>query len=151
MEDLNNLGNLKINKAENYIFFSVNPSIFSLEVVYSAAYIMIDKAYIFLDGNPKRSIDIEIRAKKENQDLKRLALEFNNELINYANYKQQNKENKEIREMILQRALQTNLITPEYTEGNIKDPKNIKEAWSEDKRPKKTKNANKRKTNNNQA
>lgn len=89
--------------------FRINPKIYPLELVYSAAYIMIDKAFILLDGDPEKEIIAEIRKKKEDQDLKDLVREFNEELLNYAVYKEQSEKNKELREIILKRALLSNI------------------------------------------
>ncbi|MBT7903471.1 hypothetical protein HN587_06430 [Candidatus Woesearchaeota archaeon] len=115
----NKLGNITI-ESDNATF-SLNPKIYPIDIVYSAAYIMIDKAFIILDGDPTQEILIEIRKKKPNQDLNLLVQDFNEELLNYSVYKIQNERNKQIRETILQRVLLTNNAEPQTT---IKQPKN---------------------------
>ena len=42
----------------------MNPKIYPIDVVYAAAYVMIDRAFIILDGDPKEEIKVEIRKKK---------------------------------------------------------------------------------------
>lgn len=108
LEKNNVLKNIEIDENGEYAVFSVNPAIYPLDLVYSASYIMIEKAFIILDGDPKEKIMVEIRKKKQDKDIKTLVREFNEELLNYAVYKVQSEKNKNIREMILQRALLTN-------------------------------------------
>lgn len=110
----------------------VNPRIYPLELVYSAAYIMIDKAFILLDGDPDKSVVVEIRKKKKDQDLNDLIRQFNEELLNYAVYKVQSEKNKKLREIILYRALLTNTI-PKKKDDNLKmkDSNNIMKTWEE--------------------
>ena len=106
MEETNALQNIEY-KQDNAVFV-VNASIYDLEVIKSAAYVMLDKAYIVLDGDPSSKIFVEIRKKEPEQEIKQLVYDFNSELINYSVYKQQSERNKTIRELILQRVLFTN-------------------------------------------
>jgi len=136
MEKYNKLGNIEINDKEDFATFSLNPEIYPLELVYSAAYIMIDKAFIILDGDPKKKILVEIRKKEEKQNIKDLIREFNEELLNYATYKVQSEKNKNIREMLLQRVLLTNdpnyfLSQQPVKDEPIDDPEGIMKTWEE--------------------
>lgn len=115
----NALGNIEMRN--DCAIFSVNPKIYSLDIIYSAAYIMIDKAFIILDGNPEKEIKIEIRKKEETQKLSDLVREFNEELLNYSVYKVQSERNKGIRETILQRVLLTN--NPQFFNNEPKKKK----------------------------
>lgn len=99
--------NLELKNKGNLVLVSVNPKIYPLDVVYSAAYVFLDRAYILLDGDPRKSITVELKPK-EKYNLEKLGMEFNNELLNYAQYKKQAELNKEIRQILLQRALLTN-------------------------------------------
>ena len=85
----------------------INPKVYPIETVYSAAYVFLDKAYVILDGDPKKEIIVKLRLK-EKGDLKKLGNEFFNELINYADYQKRSKDTKQLREMIMQRAIITN-------------------------------------------
>ncbi len=99
---------MKTHISENLIIekekavFSVNPKIYSLDIVHSAAYIMMDRAFIILDGDPEKEIRIDIRKKHPEQDLNALVIQFNEELLNYAAYKNRSKESIEFRNNILQ-------------------------------------------------
>jgi His-Xaa-Ser system protein HxsD len=106
---------IKIN--ENKASFIINTKIYSIDVIKLAAYIMIDKAFILLDGDPENEITVEILKKNENTDLKKTVIEFNQELLNYSAYKIQSERNKTIRELIIHRALYSNI---EYTDEETK-------------------------------
>jgi len=112
---------------DDHILISINPKIYSLDVIYSAAYALLDKVYIVLDGDPEEEIIAEIRSKGS-QDLKKIGDDFNNELINYSVYKKQSEKNALLRQTILQRALLTNGFNNEPTE----DPEGILVPWEEE-------------------
>lgn len=100
-------GNLDIHEKEGYVWVSINPKIYPLAVVYSAAYAFIDDCYVLIDGDPIEEIIVELRPKNK-KDLKTLGMEFNTELVNYANYTANSIRNAEIKEAILKRVLLTN-------------------------------------------
>ncbi|MEM4266546.1 MAG: hypothetical protein QW404_00625 [Candidatus Nanoarchaeia archaeon] len=102
-------GNLEIFEKEGYLWVSVNPKIYSLDVVYSAAYMFIDDCYVLIEGDPEEEIIVELRPKVR-KDLKLLGNEFNNELVKYATYEAKCAKNAKLREFILRRVLLTNDI-----------------------------------------
>ena len=122
----------------------INAKLYSLETVYSAAYVFLDKAYILLDGDPKDEILIKLKPK-EKGDAKKLGMEFLNELINYSDYQKRASQTKKIREMLLERAMITNdpsviqedkefdelLKELEDDEDNLDDPEGIAVPWEE--------------------
>jgi len=88
---------------------SVNPQLYPLEAIYNACYMFLDKAYIFLDGDSKKKINIRLKLKpssdkqyKNNQELKE---EFLNELLNAGLRYQISSNNRELREHIVSSAL----------------------------------------------
>ena len=85
------ISNMEVHR--DHLLLSINPKIYPLDVVYSAAYTLLDQAYIVLDGDPEDEIIAEIRPKR-NMELKKLGNDFNNELINYAVYKKQSEKNR---------------------------------------------------------
>jgi len=125
---------LKVNKKEKIVLVSVNPKIYPLDVIYSASYAFLEKSYVFLDGNSKL-VKIELKPKTK-YNLEKLGREFNNELLKYADYKKRSEKTKQIREMIIQRALFTNdpsladQIDEELNE-EIEDPEGIAIPWEE--------------------
>jgi His-Xaa-Ser system protein HxsD len=138
-----------VSEEENYVLISVNSEIYSLDTVYTAAYVFLEKAYIFLDGDLKKEIFIKLTAKKKfnKEELTLLGQEFLNELINYGFYKKQSEQNRQIRQILLRKALLTGLDgeneqeelfkefeTLECNEGDleeIEDPEGIAIPWEE--------------------
>jgi His-Xaa-Ser system protein HxsD len=93
------------------VLLSINPKIYPLEAIYSAAYVFLDKVYIMLDGDPESEVIVELKPKnKQNsrEELEALGREFNNELINYSDYQKRSERTARVRELIMQRALLTN-------------------------------------------
>ena len=122
MKEINKLKNVEIDDVLGSGLLKLNPKIYPLEVIYSAAYIMIDKAFIILGENLKKEIMVEITRKNEKQNIKNLIEEFNEELLNYLTYKTQSEKNAKLREYILQRLIITN--NPKIISG--KKNENIK-------------------------
>ncbi len=103
------ISNMEIGK--DSVLLSVNPKIYPLEAVYSAAYVFLDKVYLLLDGDPESEVIVELKPKnkpKNKEELEALGREFNNELINYSDYQKRSEKTARIRELIMQRALLTN-------------------------------------------
>ena len=142
---MKNLKNLIINKKDKNATLSINPKIFPLEVIYSAAYVLMDKAYIILDGDPEKKIEIFIKIKGPKGNVEKIVMEFNNELINYSVYVIQAARTSEIRRAIVERALMTNTFDEDdkYDEDVevkddeeiefIDDPLGIAKPWTPDK------------------
>lgn len=101
---MSNLSNITIKKDK--VIVKINSKFYSLDIIYSAAYVFLDKAYILIDGDIKKEIIVELKPKAK-RDLETLGNEFNNELLNYATYKVFSEKNKDIRTMIVQRAIIT--------------------------------------------
>lgn len=99
-------GNLEIDEKENMVLVSISPRIYPLTVIYSAAYAFIDNCYVLIDGDPREEVLVELRPKTKT-DLKILGREFNNELVNYANYAAQCVRTAKLRQIILKRVLLT--------------------------------------------
>lgn len=112
------LDNIEVHK--NFAIISVNPKLYPLSVIYSAAYWLLDKVHVIIDGDPETEILIEIRPKDKDVavDLKEVGYFFNDELINYAVYTVQATRNKKLREMVMENALAGNLRN--VSEQNIK-------------------------------
>jgi len=121
---------------DDHVLVSINPKIHQIDTIYAAAYVLIDKAYIVLDGDPKTEIIAEIRPKQK-QNPEELGNEFNEQLINYSVYKVQSEKNSDIRNILLQRSLLTNDFIGEDND-KIEDPDEIAVPWEEKhKKPKK--------------
>jgi len=115
----------------------VNTKLYPPEVIYSAAYVFLDKAHFLFEGEPKKQIIVTIKPKEKGLDLKRLCLDFSNELINYSVYVIQAAKKQPIREAIIRRALATNTLADETEEPEesdwLDDPEGIAKPWTPDR------------------
>ena len=120
----------KLNQKENKIVVPVNPQLYSLEAIYGAAYVFLDRAYLFLDGNPKSQVMVTLKGKERlnKKQLEDLAGEFYNELLNCALRNQISKNNQKIREYVVARAL---FSAQEPLQKEIKK-ETKKEEWQKD-------------------
>ncbi|MFH1511192.1 MAG: hypothetical protein ABIF10_05855 [Candidatus Woesearchaeota archaeon] len=117
--------------AGDKVHIEVNPCLYTLETIYAASYVFLDRAYVLLDGDPKKSVVVSLKPKSK-VDLARLGLEFMNELLNYADYERRARETRTLRETILQRALMTNdptLCDDDVLANPSDDPKSIMLPW----------------------
>ena len=90
---------------EDWVKVPVNLKVYSLQSVHSSGYAFMDRAHVRLEEEKKDSIAVWLKPKKEKQDLQKLALEFSDELLNYAHYFSSLKTNAENMKVLLQRAL----------------------------------------------
>lgn len=118
----------QVKKNKNQIKVIINPEIYPLEAVYGAAYVFLDKAYLRLDGDPKKEIIVQIKSKEEldKKGLENLANDFLNELLNYGLRYKISKNNKKIREYIVGTALLS------ATGENLEGEGEAKEDWQKD-------------------
>ena len=113
---------------------SLNPKIYPLEAIYGACYVFIDRAYLFLDGDPKKEVKVFIKGKSNltPKKLEALTEEFENELLNYTLRLALAKNTKKIRETIVERALFSALPKEETKEEEgvfEEDPLGIAVPW----------------------
>ena len=132
------------------IVIRLNTKTYPLEAIYSTASVFLDRAYIYLDGDPAKEITVSLKGKEKlnKKQLNSLAGEFSNELLNYLLRAEIAKRNQKIRDFIvgtaLVSALPTGLLTQSSDTGNLKtadweeDPLKIAVPW-EEKYGKKTK------------
>ena len=99
--------NRKFSVFKDHAEIFLNPKIYPLPVIYNTSYVFIDKAYLILDGDPKKELVVIINPKKK-QNIKNLVGDFYNELLNFAVYHAQTEMNKDIKKAIMQRVLLTN-------------------------------------------
>jgi len=41
------------------VLIPINPEIYPLDVIYTSAYVFIDRAYVIIDGNPKKEVIVK--------------------------------------------------------------------------------------------
>jgi len=129
----------------NLLELRLNSKVYSLGAIYSACYVFIDKAYLFLDGDPKKEIIVTMKGKKKlsKKQLEGLAGEFFNELLSAVLRINLAQHNKKIRQYIVERALVSAAGEENLDESasHLDDPLGIAVPW-EEKYSKKTKNSN---------
>ena len=127
----------------NTIKFIFNLQNYPKEALYGAAYVFLDKAYLFLDNKSPKKIEVSLKGKKKlnEKQLEELKGEFLNELLNYTVRINLSKNNKKIREYIISQALFSafgnNQVSKEDEVKYEEDPLGIAIPW-EDKYGKKT-------------
>ena len=135
------MDNIQLSKEEDSVTVSVNTGIYPMDVIYSASYVFLDRAYILINGDPKKTVTVKLIPKEE-QDPRKMGMEFNNELLSYSLYKTQSEKNAAVREAIIQRALLTAEFAPESPPADIpefeeseadfiEDPEGIAIPWEE--------------------
>lgn len=117
---------------DNSIIASINPRIYPIDVVMSAAYVFTEDNYIILDGDPESEIIVQI-IPKNNANLEKLGLEFNNELLNYAESAIQSAKTMHLRQILLSRALMTSGSAIQNTDYLEKEAKPWKQEDKEEK------------------
>jgi len=126
--------NFDIDTDSKTVTIAVNPKIYPLEVVYSAAYTFLDRSYVIIDGDPDKEILVQLKAKNNDENLEILAQNFNNELVGYAVYVVQAARTSTIRQTIVERALKTVDKVEEEKEDSdyLEDTLGIAKPWTPD-------------------
>jgi His-Xaa-Ser system protein HxsD len=122
--------NISLGDDKSHAVVRIDPEVYSLQIVYSAAYILLDRAYFILDRDGDKVV--AYIKPKDGSDPIKLGMEFSNELVNYASYSARVKENNNITRMIVQRALISvdNTLAKEIEDREVDDL--IKELEKED-------------------
>jgi His-Xaa-Ser system protein HxsD len=97
---------MTVDLATRRVTLTVDESIYDLDVIQGAAYLFVDRCYIWLDRPADRRVDVVLRTKGEadTATLEALAGEFQNELLNQALRKNIGDTNAKIREFIMAKA-----------------------------------------------
>ena len=101
-------GNLEIDNEEGVVRVSVNPEMYSMNVIYGVAHSFTDRSYVLLDGDREIEIIVELKPFDSKEKLEEIGRKFNNRLLSYQVYEQKRVENAAIRQILLYRALMTN-------------------------------------------
>ena len=127
----------KLKKQSNEVSISVDPKIYPLDAIYGASYNFIDQAYIFLDGDLNKKIDIKLKLKPDVPskftNIQEFKKAFLNELLNTTWRYQISQENKNFREFILGTALLGSLGQLNPSEKFFTDTKSVIKELEEEK------------------
>jgi His-Xaa-Ser system protein HxsD len=75
---------LRYELEERCVHLHVDEELFPLDAIYGAAYLFVDRCYLFLSRPADKQVDVRLRTKEEADEaaLEALAGEFANELLN---------------------------------------------------------------------
>jgi len=92
--------------AERRVSFTISEELYPLDAIQGAAYLFIDRCYVWLDRPADRQVQVVLRSKESSteEQLQALAGEFANELLNQSLRKNIGESNGKIREFIMARA-----------------------------------------------
>jgi His-Xaa-Ser system protein HxsD len=139
----------KINQKENQIIFYLKTKNYPMEAIYATAYIFVNRAYVYLDGDPQKEVAVFLKGKDNlsKKELESLQGEFLNELLNYLVRMETARMNQKIREYIVASALVSALPQEALTnapdlggENNANwqdDPLGINVSWEKQRKTKK--------------
>jgi len=105
-------GNIRLEGGSAFV--RINPELFSVEAVLTAAYTLTDKAYLVVDGDIDRELCVEVRPKGKEKPGE-LALELCNELVSAQVYLMESQKKSKITEAIIGEAM-AGLEQPEEEE-----------------------------------
>jgi hypothetical protein len=95
----------KLEKESGWVKVSVDLKVYPLQSIHSAGYVFMNRAHVKLEEEKKDLVAVWLKPKKDSQDLEKLALDFSDELLNYAHYFSSLKTNADNMKILLQRAL----------------------------------------------
>ena len=77
--------NLDYSLTEGQVSFLVHEELFSLDAVYGAAYLFVDRCWLFFTRPADKQVGVHLKSKSEADEsaLEALAGEFANELLNH--------------------------------------------------------------------
>ncbi len=127
---------------EAAVQFHVDPAIYPLQAIYGAAYIFIDRCYVFLDRPQAETVRVTLTAKGGQADagaLRALVGEFANELLSCAWRHQITQDNRVMLETVTMQAIAGAMGPPslddlasfDFTDQGFDDPLGIAMSWEE--------------------
>lgn len=98
-------GNAELHRKENFALVALNPKIYSMATIFSAAYVLLDRAFVVIDGTHDQIV-VSMQPL-QGKDLRSLVQQFNSQLINYSVNAAESKKTERIRNELIKRALLT--------------------------------------------
>ncbi|MCB9704976.1 MAG: His-Xaa-Ser system protein HxsD [Myxococcales bacterium] len=134
--------NVTVEASQGAVHLEVDPSIYPLEAIYGAAYVFIDRCYVFLYRPREGAIRITLSTKAAEPGEAALAAlvgEFSNELLSCAWRRQITEENRTLIEAVTSQALAGAMGPPslddladfDFSDEGFEDPLGIAQSWEE--------------------
>jgi His-Xaa-Ser system protein HxsD len=117
----------------------LDASLYPLEAVYGAAYVFIDRCYVFLDRPEPATIRVLLTPKSAGADLRKMVGELANELLSAAWRHRITQENRAQIESVTMQAIAGAMGPPtlddlerfDFTDEAFEDPLGIAMSWEE--------------------
>ncbi|MPQ31320.1 His-Xaa-Ser system protein HxsD [Clostridium estertheticum] len=121
--------NIEYKYHPNKAIFNLNSKIYELSCIMKAAYNFIDEFYVFFDYESEDTIRVDFKSKqtRSSKEVEIIIGEFCNELLNQSIRYKVSKETKNVRELILGRALYDTCIEDKEDKINNLESDNNKE------------------------
>lgn len=88
----------------NTIRYIIDENIYPLDAIYGAAYLFVDRCFLFFNRTGDQKIEIHMKRKSNSADLEELLGEFSNELLNHVIRFRLAESTSKIREYYMARA-----------------------------------------------
>ncbi|MBR9689442.1 MAG: hypothetical protein GOV01_00910, partial [Candidatus Altiarchaeota archaeon] len=92
---------IKPDAKKGVVVVRVNSHVFPIDLVYNASYMIMDRAYVILDGSPSETIYVILKPRTFKGKLEELGQIFYDELVAAAFHTVQFVRNKELRETLM--------------------------------------------------
>jgi hypothetical protein len=92
---------IQADEKKKLVVVKINPKVFPIDLVYSASYSIMSRAYVILDGSPDGTIYAMLKPRSFKGSLEELGQEFYDELVSAAFHTVQFVRNKEIRDAMI--------------------------------------------------
>jgi His-Xaa-Ser system protein HxsD len=140
--------------AQGSVHLDVHGALYPLDALYGAAYVFIDRCYVFLSRASPDKVRVTLSPKKgekTEEALRDLVGEFSNELLSNAWRHQITEKNRPLIEAVTTGALAGALGPPsleelanfDFTDTPLEDPLGIAQSWEEKYKKKEKKNEKK--------
>jgi His-Xaa-Ser system protein HxsD len=135
---------ISIDRAEGSVSMRVDATLYPLEAVYAAAYVFIDRCWVFLDRPEESNIRVSLTPMKGELD-ESVAGEFANELLSCAWRAQIARDSRATIEAVTAQALSGARGAPsleeleafDFSDESFEDPLGIAMSWEEKYKKKK--------------
>ena len=104
---------IQVDEKNKTVTVRVNTKVFPIDLVYEAAYLLLDRAYVVLDGDPEKEVFAILSPRTFKGELSDLGRIFFDELVAAAFNAVQFMKNKELREALMES------LVPEVSEEDI--------------------------------
>ena len=137
-------GQVNTEPEANRVRISFDLGLYPLDAVYGAAYVFIDRCFVYLDAPEEGRVEVSLQGRTplEKEALDELAGSFANELLSHAWRSQITEANRPILEAIVAQAMAGSGAAPgledmdemdemDFSEETFEDPLGIAMSWEE--------------------